>query len=105
MSVPEPAPNQGLEPTAFSVRSSLAPASGSGSGPTFGEQPTRLRILRGESPLPSMARFGRLASPTWRKVTTSTVLGRKSHGCHTTVVVSVGATGVASKAGGLKRSD
>jgi hypothetical protein len=51
----------------------------------LGEQPTRLRILRGESPLPSIARFGRLAYPTWRKVTTSTVLGRKSHGRHTTV--------------------
>jgi hypothetical protein len=71
----------------------------------LGEQPTRLWILRGESPLPSIARFGRLAYPTWRKVTTSTVLGRKSHGCHTTVVVSVGATGVASKSGGLKRSE
>jgi hypothetical protein len=28
-----------------------------------------------------IARFGRLASPTWREVTISTVLGRKRHGC------------------------
>jgi hypothetical protein len=34
-------PNQGLELTASSVRSCLAPASGSSSGLAFGEQPTR----------------------------------------------------------------
>jgi len=31
-------PNHGLEPTPSSVRSSLAPASGRGSGPAFGFQ-------------------------------------------------------------------
>jgi hypothetical protein len=31
VSVPEPAPNKALEPTAYSVRSCVAPASGGGS--------------------------------------------------------------------------
>jgi hypothetical protein len=34
-SVASPAPNYGLEPTASRVRSCLAPASGSGSGPAL----------------------------------------------------------------------
>lgn len=51
--------------------------------------------------LPSVARFRRLAYPTWRKVTTSTVLGSKRHGCPTAQVVAVGAIWVASKPGGL----
>jgi hypothetical protein len=71
----------------------------------LGEQPTRLRILRGESPLPSIARFGRLAYPTWRKVTTSAVLGRISHGGPTALAVAVGAIWVASKSGGLNISE
>jgi len=31
-----PEPNQGMEPTAYSVRSFVAPASGGGSCPAFG---------------------------------------------------------------------
>jgi len=45
------------------------------------EQPIRLRILWGESPLPSIARFRRLAYPGHREVTNCGVLGRKSHDC------------------------
>jgi len=37
--------------------------------------------LWGASPLPSIARFGRLAYPTCEKVTTRPVLGSKSHSC------------------------
>ena len=51
--------------------------------------------------LPPIARFGRLAYPTYGEVTNYTMLGSKSHGGHTTMVVSVGATWVASKLGGL----
>ena len=47
------------------------------------EQPTRLRVLWGGSPLPSIARFGRLAYPMRMKVTTCVLLGRKRHGCPT----------------------
>ncbi|MBI4331844.1 MAG: IS1634 family transposase [Chloroflexi bacterium] len=47
----------------------------------LGEQPTRLRILWGGSPQPSIARFGRLAFPKLGKVTTRVLLGRNSHGC------------------------
>ena len=39
------------------------------------EQPTRLRILWGENPLPSIARFGRLAYPEHGEVTIHGVLG------------------------------
>ncbi len=53
--------------------------------PYVGGAADKAANLGGESPLPSVARFGRLAYPTWTKVTTSTVLGRRSHGCHTTV--------------------
>jgi anaerobic selenocysteine-containing dehydrogenase len=49
---------------------------------TEGEQPARLQILWGVSPLPSVTRFGRLAYPMHGKVTTRVLLGRKSHGCH-----------------------
>ncbi len=65
------------------------------------EQPTRLRILWGESPLPSIARFGRLAYPTHGEVTNHGMLGYKRHGCHRSLALSVGATWVASKPGGL----
>jgi len=67
----------------------------------FGEQPTRLRILGGESPLPSIARFGRQAYPGRGEVTNHEVLGWRNHGCHTDVPVAVGATGVVSKPAGL----
>jgi hypothetical protein len=79
VSVPEPAPNKAVEPTANSVR--CAPAVGGGSPRALGEQPTRLRILRGESPLPSIARFGRLAYPGHGEVTNRERLGWKRHGC------------------------
>ena len=46
----------------------------------MGEQPTRLRILRGESPLPSMARFGRLTYPGHGEGTNRERLGWKRHG-------------------------
>jgi hypothetical protein len=36
VSLPSSTPNEGLEPTPSSVRSSLASASGRGSGPAFG---------------------------------------------------------------------
>ena len=50
-------------------------------GALLGEQPTRLRILWGASPLSSIARFGRLAYLTYREVTNCTLLRWKSHGC------------------------
>ena len=37
--------------------------------------------LEGERPLPSIARFGRLAYPMRGEVTNRAVLGRKRHGC------------------------
>jgi hypothetical protein len=43
------------------------------------ERPTRPQVLRGESPLLSIARFGRLAYPGHGEVTNREVLGRKSH--------------------------
>jgi len=48
----------------------------------LGEQPTRLSILWGESPLPSIARFGRQAYPEYGKVTTHAEPGGKRHGRH-----------------------
>jgi len=47
----------------------------------LGEQPTRLRILWGESPLSSIARFGRLAYPGLGEVTNQELFGWKSHSC------------------------
>ncbi|MCJ7517428.1 MAG: hypothetical protein MUO18_05645, partial [Methanomassiliicoccales archaeon] len=49
----------------------------------------------------SIARFGRLAYPTKREETNSSRFGSKRHGGHTAMDVSVGATWVASKLGGL----
>lgn len=58
--------------------------------------------LGGESPLPSIAWFGRLAYPMHVSVTVRVLLGRKSHGCPATIIVAaVGETWVASKPGGL----
>ena len=65
------------------------------------EQPTKLRVLWGESPLPSIAWFGRLAYPMPVPVTTQGLLGRKSHSCPTVDAVAVGEIWVASKPGGL----
>ncbi len=48
---------------------------------TWEEQPTRLGVLWGESPLSSIARFGRLAYPMRMKVTTYVLLGWRRHGC------------------------
>ena len=45
------------------------------------ERPTRPRVLWGESPLPSLARFRRLVYPGHGEVTNRGVLGSKSHGC------------------------
>src|SRR5262249_47639089 len=55
--------------------------------------------------IPSIARFGRLAYPGRGEVTNHERLGRRNHGCHTTAVVSVGATGVVSKLAGLNMSE
>jgi hypothetical protein len=52
-------------------------------------------------PIPSIARFRRLAYPGHGEVTTHERLGWKSHGCHTVQAVSVGAIWVASKPAGL----
>ncbi|MGH8545691.1 MAG: BamA/TamA family outer membrane protein [Gammaproteobacteria bacterium] len=62
----------------------------------FGEQPTRLRILWGESPLPSITRFRRRAYPLHGEVTNRDRRGRKSHGCPAPRGAAVGAIGVAS---------
>src|SRR3989449_11464781 len=48
-------------------------------------------------PIPSIARFRRLAYPGHGEVTTYERLGWKSHGCHTVYAVSVGAIWVASR--------
>ena len=42
------------------------------------ERPTRLRVLRGESPLSLIGRFERLAYPMHVKVTTRVLLGWRS---------------------------
>ena len=47
----------------------------------LGEQSTRLRILWGESPLSSIARFGRQAYPGLGEVTNQELFGWKSHSC------------------------
>ena len=67
-----------------------------GSPRALGEQPTRLRILRGESPLPSMARFGRRAYPGHAEVTNRERLGWKRHGCPG-YVVSCGRSDLSGK--------
>ena len=87
------------------------------------EQPTRLRILWGENPLPSIARFGRLAYPGRGEVTNHGVLGWKRHGCLEVLqrnrepaacdgtihlageISAVGVTGMASKPTGLNRRE
>jgi hypothetical protein len=56
-------------------------------------------------PIPSIARFGRLAYPGQGEVTNGERLGRRSHGCHIACAMSVGATGVASKPAGLNISE
>jgi hypothetical protein len=65
------------------------------------EQPTKLRVLWGESPLPSIAWFGRLAYSMPVKVTTQVLLEWKSHGCPVVRATAVGEIWVASKPGGL----
>ena len=57
---------------------------------TWEEQPTRLRVLWGESPLSSIARFGRLVYPGHGEVTNRGVLGSKSHGCSVLLVWNCG---------------
>jgi hypothetical protein len=56
-------------------------------------------------PIPSIARFGRIAYPGRGEVTNHERLGRKSHGCPTAEAVAVGATGVASTPAGLNMKD
>ena len=58
-----------------------------------------------EVALASVARNGRLAYPGHGEVTNRDRLGRRSHGCHMAFVMSVGATGVASKPAGLNISE
>lgn len=60
--------------------------------------------LVGERPMPSIARFGRLAYPMRGEVTNRAVLGRKRHGRPgiRSGWPAVGTTWVASKLGGLK---
>ncbi len=53
---------------------------GAGQKGRLGKQPTRLRVLWGESPLPSIASFGRLVYPGRGEVTNHEVLGSKRHG-------------------------
>jgi hypothetical protein len=66
------------------------------------EQPTGCESNGVKVPMPSVARFRRLAYPTCEKATTHTVLGSKRHGCHVMKsVTSVGTIWVASKTGGL----
>ena len=58
--------------------------------------------LGGESPLPSIAWFGRLAYPMHGSVTVRVLLGRRSHGCPVGLrAAAVGETWVANKPGGL----
>ena len=54
------------------------------------ERPTRPRVLWGESPLPSIARFRRLVYPGHGEVTNRGVLGSKSHGCPVLLVWNCG---------------
>ena len=60
------------------------------------EQPTGCESKGVKVPLPSIARFGRLAYPTYGEETSCTRLGGKRHGGHTAKAVSVGATWVAA---------
>src|SRR4029453_7172251 len=71
------------------------------SGKPTVEQPTKLRGLWGESPLPSIAWFGRPAASAPVKVTTQVVLEGKTHGCPVVRATAVGEIWVASKPGGL----
>ena len=48
---------------------------------TLWGQPTRLQILWDESPLPSIARFGRLVYPGRGEATNRGMFGGKSHRC------------------------
>lgn len=52
---------------------------------TFWGQPTRLQILWGKSPLPSIARFGRLVYPGRGEITNRRMFGGKSHRCRASV--------------------
>jgi len=54
------------------------------------ERPIRPRVLWGESPLSSIARFGRLVYPGHGEVTNRGVLGSKSHGCPVLLVWNCG---------------
>src|SRR5262245_2873573 len=54
-----------------------------------------------EVPIPSIARFSRVAYRGHGEVTTHERLGWKSHGCHTVYAVAVGAIWVASTPAGL----
>jgi hypothetical protein len=60
--------------------------------------------LVGERPMPSIARFGRLAYPMRGEVTNRAVLGRKRHGCPgiRSGLASGGNDLGGSKLGGLK---
>ena len=71
------------------------------SGKPTVEQPTKLRVLWGESPLPSIAWFGRLAYSMPVQVTTQVWLELKSHGCPVVRAKAGGEIWVASKPGGL----
>src|ERR1700674_4399 len=82
-----------------------APASeGRGAGPGAAGKAAN---LTGESPGPSIARFGRLAYLMHAKVTTHVLLRSKRHGRlkHRKRCSTVGTTWVASKLGGLKSNE
>src|SRR5713226_1668414 len=65
------------------------------------EQPTRLQILKGESPFPSIACIRRLAYPERAEATKHDMPGRKSLGCPAGKLAAVGAIWEASKLRGL----
>jgi len=71
----------------------------------YEEQPTRLRILWGVSPQPSISRFRRLAYPNQVRVTSLGLLVWKSHGCPMWKHIAVGTIWVASKPSGLNISE
>jgi len=65
------------------------------------EQPTRLQILKGESPFSVNCLCGRIAYPERAEATKHDMPGCKSLGCPVGKLAVVGAIGEASKLGGL----
>jgi hypothetical protein len=78
-----------------------ASSRGGGRSVDRGERPTRLRILRGESPRAVNCLFGRQAYAMHAEVTKHVLLGRKSLSCPAAVCAGVGTIWEVSKLGGL----